>query len=204
MNSRLFRDLIIAIIAVTGINIILFFASSFFTESKAKDVQGEVTVSLQIPRQMTFRFKPENRIPNAGNDSLDVNVQFKNMSNQVLYQVDGTTDNDGYVLFDSIPADQVPTGNVIVSVKGLSHLRRNLPVINIIPHWQYSFDFDSYLLKAGDAHPTADNYINGLDISYLLINLYGTDLRADLNRDGVVNSLDVSNILTNLYESGDE
>ena len=58
-------------------------------------------------------------------------------------------------------------------------------------------------LPAGDTNPTADNYVNSLDISYITLKLYGTDTRADLNNDGFVNSLDYTALLQNLSSYGD-
>jgi hypothetical protein len=181
-----------------------FNPSSYYQEETA--VLGEnVAVGAQINRNLSFYIKPANRLPATNNDSVEVQITFRPETNFASpFTLSGTTNNQGFIDFPGLSAGSIPNGEYTISIKGISHLRRNYRNIFIGNRATETLDVTFPRLIAGDPHPSGDNFINSLDISYLLIHLYNSNLRGDQNRDGIVNSLDLSITTSNLYVSGDE
>ncbi|WKZ30615.1 MAG: hypothetical protein QY314_02455 [Candidatus Dojkabacteria bacterium] len=200
------------IIASLMFGAIVIYQTGYFTQPEyyapheETSVLGEnVTVGARIPRNLSFYFKPANRLPATGNDSLEISITFRPETNFAApFTITGTTNNQGFVDFPGLSGGKIPNGNYTISVKGLSHLRRNYPNIFIGTKTTEMFDLVFPRLIAGDAHPSNDNFINSMDISYILLYLYNDNLRGDQNRDGIVNSLDLSITTSNLYVAGDE
>ena len=173
------------------------------TFSQPLITNSNIIINGEVLKDLTLTIKPEKRVPPTGNDSVWAQFSFLN-GTTVVYSTTGTTTNAGVITFSDISPATLPTGTYFIKVKGLSHLTRKFSNVFISDQQLQSIDLSAPQLKAGDAHPSSDDYINGLDISYLGINLYGSDLRADQNRDGLVNSLDFSITLDNLYQYGDQ
>ena len=58
-------------------------------------------------------------------------------------------------------------------------------------------------LLAGAISIVYNNFINALDLSVMMNELFSNDVKADLNQDGLVNSLDLSNQIYNFYDFGE-
>jgi hypothetical protein len=150
----------------------------------------------------------------VGNDSLLMQIDIRDGSN-VLVSENVTTDNFGFSPLQSRTVDVIPVGQHDIAIKGLSHLRKVFRNVNFGPANTFTIDLyppsgtsfwdehQNYVLRAGDTHPTSDNYVNSLDLSYSIVKIYSGDLRADLNRDTKVNSLDFPTMITHLYEYGE-
>lgn len=156
---------------------------------------------------INFLAYPEKRIPRQGNwDTKSKINMFSLGSTLPTYTWAIETGTDGTAYIDNT----ITTGTYLISFKGLSHLTkfiRNLPLQQgVEKNLDYTFN-NTFHLLAGDVHRKSngskDDYINGLDISALVRELYTADEHADLNQDGQVNGLDVSNQVVNLYLSGD-
>lgn len=185
-------------------NLLLLLASFITTGSTlGTTAVSEVTVTASIPYCPKAYIIPENRIPPTGNDSLEIHVDIRpENSSTPIWDTTVTTDNGGMAEICPIPPELITSTHYDVLVKGLSHLRR------IFPHQYFhgagfTLDLRKPVLFAGDSHPTADNYVNSMDISYEINKLYTNDLRADLNRDTIVNSLEFPTLISHLYQYGD-
>lgn len=170
-----------------------------------ESVLGEdVMVQAEIAVTPIIWVSPQNRIPPTGNDSLEIAVEIRPVgSTTPEYSETLIVNNQGYERMQPLSLSQVALGQHDVAVKGLSHLRRVYPSQTIGPTAEFVLDLRYLDLLAGDSHPTSDNYVNSLDISYEILHLYGNNLRADLNRDGKVNSLEFPTLISNLYSFGD-
>ena len=167
-------------------------------------IDSELTVQAEIGLHTLLWIKPQNRIPSVDNDSLAVAVEVRQPgTTTVEYSDTLTVNNQGYIQMQPLSVSQVPVGVHDVAIKGLSHLRRTFPSQSFGPANEFALDLRSLNLLAGDTHPTADNYINSLDISYEILHLYSSDLRGDLNRDGKVNSLELPTLISNINKHGD-
>lgn len=196
---------IVAFILLIG----LYFAYVNYNNMSDNKVENEevlsedVTVSVGIPFDLKIWIKPENRIPPVGNDSLYIDVSIENSSSS-LYATNLTVNYSGTGTVGYVSESTIESGYYDIKVKGLSHLTRNFQNEQIGPENTFMIDLTDQVLKAGDTHPTSDDYVNSLDISYSILNIYTSDLRADLNRDSKVNSLDFPTMISHLYEHGDE
>lgn len=162
-----------------------------------------VTVTATIDGCPTIIVTPENRIPPTGNDSVEILVEIRPLGSIVpLYTTTVTSDQNGVASLCPAP---MGLGSTMydIAIKGISHLKRNFQNQQIIGIGT-TLDLRVPVLFAGDSHPTADNYVNSLDISYEILNIYTSDLRADLNRDSVVNSLEFPTLLSHLNQYGDD
>jgi hypothetical protein len=115
-----------------------------------------------------------------------------------------SSDGAGVAALGNVSATELPPALYDIAIKGQSHLNKVFEDQNFDGPAVRSYILTANLLKAGDAHPSADNYVNGLDISYITVNLFTADSRADLTHDGIVNSLDYAALLKNLYAYGDQ
>lgn len=164
------------------------------------DVKGTVTVSAYVPYNTQILVDPEKRVPPTGNDSVEVEIQFRSVGSPTpIYSTTVTTDSSGLTPGLSLDPMLLPDGNYDIAIKGISHLNKLFSNVTLAP----LMDLSVPQLYAGDSHPSSDNYVNSIDISYEIINLYNSDVRADLNRDGKINSLDLSIQIYNLYEYGE-
>jgi hypothetical protein len=164
---------------------------------------GDVKVEGQVDYTVTIRAKPEKRIPQVGHWVNQSTVEIRNpgFTSPITTQV-VQHDDDGYATF-GVDSSLVPPGNYDIAVKGYSHLNKVFPNKSFGPN-TLSFDLSSPELLAGDTSVVEDNYINSMDFAFAINNLYTSNIKSDLNRDGVVNSLDIGNIVKNIYQTGDE
>lgn len=170
---------------------------------------GSVTVSAQVfGCYILIRVYPEKRIPQIGNWSNQMFVDVFNSGDTLLTTLDITSNNLGF----SPPIDMCAIlgtppgpGTYAMRVKGLSHLRMRFPSVSAFTTVQTLFDLVNLRppLLAGETSIVFDNFINGLDLSTQVNELYTGDVKNDLNRDGIVNSLDLSNTIFNLYVFGE-
>ncbi|MFA7300689.1 MAG: hypothetical protein WC069_00025 [Candidatus Shapirobacteria bacterium] len=159
------------------------------------------TVSATIPFCPQIIVTPEKRIPPSNNNSIEITVDIRPKNGSNLYSNTIIANDQGKAPLCPLPSTIIP-GNYDVLVKGLSHLRRIFPDVYFGGAGS-SIDLNTPVLFAGDSHPSADNYINSLDIAYEINHIYTQDLRADLNRDHIVNSLEFPTLISHLYQTGD-
>lgn len=173
------------------------------TQIKAQDVDIIATVS---PCILNLTVYPEKRIPTTLNWGTNINLLIKDPFNTPIANVSFFTNNSGQGTVDLCAQNIfLSPGSYNLGVKGFSHLNKNFNNIvgfNTFTTNVIKIDLADKLL-AGEVSVIVDNYINSLDLSYLVNKLYTFDLKADLNRDDIVNSLDLSNQVYNLYTFGD-
>ena len=184
---------------------VVYYYSAFAYNTNGDFASGSFDWAVLIP-EVTVHIKawPEKRLPRTGNWDTSGVLIFQNPGTPLitnLYSVD--TDELGEA--DVIINDLLP-GLHDSAFKGLSHLKKILQNQDIDPLGGTVLDFtfgETFHVLAGDVHISKDNYVNGLDISATVINLYTSDIHADLNQDTQVNGLDLSILVVNLYKWGD-
>ncbi len=206
MKSKKHTLSALKILNIIGILIVNIFIIQKINKYNNEKVLGEnIEVSATLPYYIKVITDPEKRIPPTNNDSLEINFELRERTTtNVLHTEVVTSDNQGKAELTPVSSNSIPHDNYDISIKGLSHLRKNFTNKEVGPENTIILDLTHDPLLAGDSHPTADNYINGMDISYEVINLYTNDLRGDLNRDTTINSLDLSILINNLYKVGDD
>lgn len=170
-------------------------------------VEDEVQISAYIRATgMSFKAYPEKRIPRIGNWDTFADLTLVNCVNPAkTYQ------------FNNIPTDTTGFGSVVFSddvftfdgpyrifVRGYSHLNRRFncyPIEEALTHIDLTLEGKELL--AGETSVVYDNYINALDMSVLIRELFTSSYKSDLNQDTEVNSLDFANQIYNLFISGD-
>ncbi|MDF2379234.1 MAG: DUF4215 domain-containing protein [Candidatus Gracilibacteria bacterium] len=160
--------------------------------------------TINMTDDFALKAWPEKRLPATGNWEHDGKLSLYETGSTNLVKTWDVVMNDGGQNRQTI--DDVALGPYKALYKGMAHLSRRLDVVDFTNLDDLMVDFTEggaqYLL-GGDAHVSQDDYVNGLDISALVTQLYGPDRIADLNADGMVNSLDMSMMLVNLYRSGE-
>jgi hypothetical protein len=161
------------------------------------------TATIVVPATIEVKAWPEKRWPRTGNWSTRARLDIR-MPGEVTptQSATVTTNNLG------IGRAQIAAAFSLrdATLKGLSHLRKILRGVDIVPG-ENSLDFtegETFYLLAGDTHPSSDNLVNSLDLSYLLNRLNTSEEVSDLNRDTLVNSLDINILLANLMKRGDQ
>lgn len=169
---------------------------------------GNVTVSAQVPACIiTLTVYPEKRVPPTGNWGTDLTIDIYNSSNQLVTTFNATSNNQGQITYDVCDQDGLSLGKGVYTfyVRGKSHLRKIFG--NITTFDQYASNVNlaagGQRLLAGETSIVYDNYVNGLDLSTQVEQLYTGDDKNDLNQDGAVNALDLAITVTNLYKFGD-
>ena len=161
-------------------------------------------VTEDIPRSIKIKARPEKRVSPTQNWGTQAYLKFYNKTlRQTVYQIPVDVNNLGW---GQITTDRLPEGIYNISLKGLSHLTkvmRNIRIDKEIHTLDFTFNNNFYLLS-GDVHISKDDFVNALDISAAVKNLYTSELHADLNSDNTVNSLDISMTVRNLYRYGDK
>ncbi|WKZ23929.1 MAG: hypothetical protein QY312_04175 [Candidatus Dojkabacteria bacterium] len=196
--------LFIVLVSLLGLAIIVYFDEIKGQVLSLTD-SAIVTVTGDVPHILTVQIKPESRIPPIGNDDLPLQVEIRQPGETLpVVTITATADSLGSAALGTISAVTVPPGTYDVAIKGRSHLRKVFENQNLDGPVIRNYALLLPQLPAGDAHPTADNYVNGMDISYLHMTVYSADARADLTNDGIVNSLDYSALLRNLHSYGDQ
>lgn len=162
-----------------------------------------ITVSASIDYCPDIIIVPEHRLPPTNNNSLQVEIWIRPQgAPNPVYTTTVITDSTGRASICPIPAHLITDQYYDILIKGLSHLRRHFPHQDFTAN-NFTLDLRDPVLFAGDSHPVSDNYVNSMDISYEILNLYTSDLRADLNRDTIVNSLEFPTLISHLYQHGD-
>lgn len=159
--------------------------------------------TIEETREIMLKAYPEKRIPAEGNWSTTGLLNLFNAeTGDFMYGFLVDLDDQGQAL---ISDKNIADGVYDVSFKGRSHLAKRLMSFEVVSDDDISIDFtvNNQFLLAGDVQANKDNYINGLDFSAIGSVLYGSNLNADLNRDGVVNSLDLSIAANNIYKRGE-
>lgn len=169
--------------------------------------EDDVTISAFVRVSgMTFRVYPEKRIPRIGNWDTYVDLVLVNCDNPAKSYA-----------FNNIPTDATGYGSVTfgndvftldnpyrVYVKGYSHLNRSFNCYTIDSSIEHiDLTLEGKELLAGETSLVYDNYVNALDMSVLIKDLFTADYKTDLNQDGKVNSLDFANQIYNLFIPGD-
>lgn len=166
----------------------------------------DINVSAEVKiKQLQIKVYPEKRVPAINNWATIIDLELRDCStNQILYKFNQiNTNNQGIATIDLSNLD-VAGGRYSFSVRGASHLRKKFNCYNLTSQTPF-VDLTQQVspLLAGEISNKFDNYINSLDMSVLVKDLYTSDYYSDLNQDGEVNSLDSSIQLINLYKNGD-
>lgn len=189
--------------------IVVFSVVKIRLNNLSPDVLGdedEVSVSAFVRvTGMTFRVFPEKRIPRIGNWDTFVDLVLVNCENP----------NKTYT-FLNIPTDELGYGYVPFSynvftldnpykvfIRGFSHLNREFNCYDIVHSIEHiDLTLEGKELLAGETSLVYDNYVNSLDMSVLIKDLFTAEYKTDLNQDGKVNSLDFANQIYNLFTAG--
>ena len=218
MNKQISTNTIIILTAYLSIIFILIV--SFFTitailnsQSNQKKVKGVVTdndnisISAAIyPDTLLFTVYPEKRAPTTNNWDTILDFEILDCSTYATLHSFSTitTNNAGEGTIDLSSISLAPDSYAF-RIKAYSHTSKRMncySLTDMSPTISIDFTLEGDLF-AGDTSVISDNYINSLDISNMINNLYQTDYKTDLNQDSKINSLDYSNLLYNLYVSGD-
>lgn len=146
---------------------------------------------------------PEKRIPQINNWDTLLDVQISNTQNQIA-SLTAPSNNFGVGTFPlCLNNYQLTSGNYNFYVRGFSHLRRRYSNVTAFDTQTETLDLRPFgEMYAGETSAVFDNYINVLDISTQISNMYTNSIKNDLNQDGYVNTLDISNTITNFYLAG--
>jgi len=204
------QNLALLFLGALLVGIVILVNSIFSIPKRKEDVLGDtasVNVSANVSAcLLNFTLYPEKRIPSNGNWSNTIQLQIRNSVNTPLANVTFDTNALGNAFVNLCDNGiKLTPGTYNFSVAGLSHLRKNFNGVSAFYFYQTDFvrtEANDRLL-AGETSVVYDNYINSLDISFLVATLYTDNLRSDLNRDNLVNSLDLSNQVYNIYKTGD-
>jgi hypothetical protein len=196
-------------------SIIGIFVSATFTNiyTRAASHQDSTIVNIDIQDNLcifNITVKPEKRLPTTNNWGTLLTVEILDLSGFRIGTLQGRSNNFGQATFDICAQGVAMTTNTSYNfyIRGLSHLRKYYPNVNIVLGAKGANDFSvggtSKLLLAGETSVIFDNYINSLDLSTQAKNFRRTDdEKDDLNRDGIVNALDISNTAYNFRKVGD-
>lgn len=179
----------------------LYYISTKSLSPQVKGTDVEVTAFIKMD-SLTFKIYPEKRIPPTNNWHTIADVKIVDpVSFAVVAEKSVNVDDsgNGTMLIDNY----FPPGPYNIYIKGASHLTKKIPNITL-DQIQMTYDFTpNGDLIAGDVSPLKDDFVNSLDISYLVGKLNTNDYVADLNQDTKVNSLDLSSLIYNLGKKGD-
>jgi len=199
-----FKAVFVFVLASISIGFITNFIA---TRKKEPEVKQSVTISALVGiSKITFTVYPEKRIPATGNWSteMDVTVRHTGSPTIVLQRTGLVTNSSGLGVINLSNSETIPPGNYDFTFKGISHLGRKYSGYNLSTVYSYvDFSLSGTKLLAGDTSNVVDNYVNSLDVSTVIKNIYTGVVKEDLNRDSIVNSLDLSIQIANLYKFGD-
>lgn len=203
---RIFFGVILASIAFLAI--VYFQQNLGEREPRVKQATEQVDVSATINScLLEVTVKPEKRIPPVGNDQTELTIDIYDTANNLQGTVTGNSNNLGIATIDI--CDQginLSPGTYNFKARGLSHLRKDFGDYFAFSLAVTEIDLSqsgTEKLLAGETSVIYDNYINSLDISTQINNLYTNDNKNDLNQDSTVNSLDISNTIYNFYIAGE-
>ncbi len=173
-------------------------------DESTKDIIINSTVS---PCILYITVKPEKRIPAINNWDTFIDMDIYRSSNSsLLVSLNTPTNIFSKATLNLCDQSVFSTpGNYNFYIKGTSTLRKAYSNISTFNNYENFIDFsagNSFLL-AGETSNVFDNYINSLDLSTQIKNIYTNSYKNDLNQDGSVNSLDFSITITNFFKSGD-
>jgi hypothetical protein len=188
----------------------LFVQASLFNKPASRPnilgVEDEVNVSANIRATgIRFRVFPEKRIPRIGNWGTYIDLKLVNCTNPSKFYTftNIPTDSNGYGDVTFTPDIYTLDGPYRIYARGFSHLNRSFNCYDV----DHAITFIDLTLEgkelfAGETSIIYDNYINSLDLSTMVKNMFTTDYANDLNQDGKVNSLDLANQIFNFYMFG--
>jgi hypothetical protein len=207
-NPLLFSIILITFLSITSFSFVLLDSDNQEKMDKEGNVLGteeNLVVTAFLPYYISVTVKPEDRLPVLNNNEVEILVQI-NSFNSPVTTIEETliTDIAGFTDLTPVDPSTFVAGPYDIYVKGSSHLTTKFPNRTIGPVAISDHDLTFEDLRAGDTHPVSDDYINSLDIAYILNNFGTTDLQADLNRDGDVDETDIAILLDHLYKIGDE
>ncbi len=166
---------------------------------------ADATFTIDALEDFQVVVKPEKMVPPTGNWDVPVELWlYPPGSTTSAHNWQFTTLSDGTYSQDLV--NPLSAAEFHAVSKGISHLTQRLDFMNFSDLSSMVLDFSAGgtdLAKAGDVHSSKDDFVNALDISATVIELYNSEINADLNGDGMVNALDLSVLLGNLYEVGD-
>jgi len=168
---------------------------------------ANVNVNAIVPGcELDVTAKPEKRIPPVNNWDTVLQVNIYRSDNSLLFSTTVNTDNLGKAKLDLCSKGIYPVnGNYNFCIRGYSHLSKYYPNTPAFTNYATYIDFsaNNKVLLAGETSIIYDDFVNSLDLSVLIKNLYTADYKSDLNQDSSVNALDISNLITNFYLPGD-
>lgn len=148
---------------------------------------------------------PEERIPAVGNWDTTADVTLEDCTTTAtrsFEDISTNTQGEGTI---SIPSSvPLPPGDYRFFIHGYSHLNEEFNCY-ALDGAEPSVDLtlEGKELLAGETSNIYDNFINSLDMSVLVSDLFGSEYLTDLNQDGEVNSLDFSTQIDNIFVTGD-
>lgn len=165
---------------------------------------SQVDITAQVYScELNIIIYPEKRIPQINNWDTLLDIQiFSNQTQVASFLV--PSNNFGVANFPlCLNNYQLTSGNYNFYVRGFSHLRRRYINVTAFDTQTETLDLRPFgEMFAGETSVVFDNYINVLDVSTQISNMYTSSIKNDLNQDGYVNTLDISNTITNFYLNG--
>ena len=195
----------ITLVIALAVLFVCFLYAQHDSVSKVDASSEDVSVGARVGKDITVDIRPEKRIPKTNNWDTSFNIQIrkpgKTYGELDTYSYTYSWGTSGPI---TMTANNVPPGTYDIAIRAAAHLREIFPNQVVNSELTQNFDLTSIPLRGGDCHPTADNYVNIMDLSYQATNIYTSEDRSDLNDDGVVNSLDFQILLTNFDTAGEE
>lgn len=174
------------------------------SDSESVRISVQITQASGSGMTINLRAKPEKRVPSTDNDSTRLTVEIRSVgSTSPLYSTTVTTSSGGS--FSGLVLTSLEPGTYDITAKGYSHLRLKKSGVALSTGVVIDFtNAGTNPLLSGDVNSgSGDNKVNGIDLTQLVGELTGSDVRMDLNRDGRVNGIDLTNAVSNLNVVGD-
>jgi len=162
--------------------------------------------------QLDILIQPEARA--IGNWPTLISLEIYSMSNNLLGQVDATTDNFGFVsinLCDQAPPIYLTQGDYNLLVKGHSHLTKKFEQITGFTKVLTVLDLTTEgELFAGDINTPQDDEVNALDATHIIRTLNTIDginpeynNQYDLDLNGIIDINDLNILINHFYQIGE-
>lgn len=201
------QDFALAVAMFFALGIVIIATASKVPAAKTGVLAADLNVSAMVPIcELYLTAYPEGRIPPTNNWATTLQVQILDVTNATVLNITDNTNNLGQLYYDlcgnAVVVGQGPHDFYLL---GFSHLRKKFNDVTSLSSYVSTVQFTQPgdALLAGETSIVFDNFINGLDLSTQVINLFSGDVKNDLNLDGQVNSLDLSMTVNNLYKQGD-
>jgi hypothetical protein len=188
------------------LGIVIFSAIPLSPVSALEDSDG-LNIVANVPGCiLTFRVKPEKRIPSVNNWDTILKWRLLDKNGSLIYSEETATNTSGSATVDLCALGIYSQPDLYkFSFQGYSHLNRVYDNVYTFDKVVNEIDFGTTnrFLLAGETSVVNDQKINILDLSTQVRRFGTNDYKNDLNQDGKVNSLDFSNTLTNYYLQGE-